>query len=235
MGPFVIARKNVLKLLAEEQDPAPDECVKLTELQEIRTAVCQVEISALQTSLRRFKTVEDSIISEDRYKQEGLVPEEYRYALVKATNEPEHLGIIPMLNILNQHELKWKGRIDELQQMTKVYRECGIFKTRIGPLLIRQAHPKIVKAQNALAIAVGQVKSPAKFSFLVAVDLFTGYMLAIRIPGRVTSLNSIHILILILARYTPSFEVIWCDNASTFLNSEFKQFNLKILHVSRLT
>ena len=237
-GPLVIARKNVLELLAEEQDLAPDECVKLTELKEVRTAVCQVEISAPLTSLRRFETVRDSIVSEDRYKQEGIVPEEYRNALVKATHLLGHLGIIPMLNILNQHELKWKGRIDDLKQMTKVCTECGVFKPRVGPLLIRQANLKVLKAKNALAIDVGQVGSPAKFSFLVAVDLFTGYMLAIRIPGRATSLNIINSLILILARYAPSCEILRCDNASTFLSWEFKQFceklNLKIWHVSRL-
>ena len=237
-GPLIIARKNVLELLSEEQDIAPDDCVKVTDLREVRTAVCQVEISTPLTNLKKFETIKDSIVTEQQYLKDGIVPQEYRNALVKATHLLGHLGVIPMLNILSQHDLNWKGRTNDLKQMTKVCTECGIFKPRVGSLLIRQAHLKILKAKHAIAIDVGQVGSPAKFSFLACVDLYTGYIISSRIPGRATAINIIHSLLLVLARYAPSCEIIRCDNASAFISWEFKQFceslNLKIWYVSRL-
>ena len=237
-GKLVIARKNVLELLSEEQDVAPDECVLVAQLREVRTVVAEVDISTPIVFLRKFQAIADTIRTHPEFILKKVVPQHLRNALVKAVHLMGHLGYIPMLNILTRHNFNWPGRIEDLKQVIHVCTECGVFKPRNGKLYIRSAHLKMLEAKKALAIDIGQVGSPAKFSFLVCIDLFTGYVIARRISGRATSVNIINALLICLARYAPSCEVIRCDNASTFVGWEFKEFcksiDLEIWYVARL-
>ena len=237
-GKLVIARKNVLELLSEEQEVAPDECVLMSQLREVRTVVTDVDVSTPLVFLRKFQSISDTIRAHPEYILKKIVPEHLRNSLVKAVHLMGHLGFIPMLNILTRHHFQWPGRNEDLKQMIHVCTECGVYKPRNGRLYIRSAHVKLLEAKKALAIDLGQVGNPAKFSFLVCIDLFTGYILARRISGRATSVNIINSLLVCLARYAPSCEVIRCDNASTFVSWEFKDFckaiDLEIWYVSRL-
>ena len=200
--------------------------------------MAEVDLSTPIVFLRKFQTLADTIRAHPEFILKKIVPEHLRNSLVKAVHLMGHLGYIPMLSILTKHGFTWPGRLEDLKQVIHVCTECGVFKPRNGRLYIRSAHLKTLEAKKALAIDLGQVGNPAKFSFLVCVDLFTGYVISRRISGRATSVNIINALIMCLARYAPACEVIRCDNASTFVGWEFKEFcksiDLEIWYVARL-
>ena len=237
-GQVVIRARNVRELLEIEPDPDPENCIRLTHTLPVNTAVKGIQVHAPLLALRQFKDLVEKVSESTEYKRNGTVPLKYRRPLLLATHNMGHIGIIPSAGLLTSHDLMWKGRNDDLKLVISSCEECGIFRHRPGPINIRQSEIAITEPKHALCIDVATVGQPAIINFLVSVDLFTDYTIALRIPGQLNSTTIAKTLLCILARYAPSCAIIRMDNASYFTSRDFKQFlkdlNIKQWLVTRL-
>ena len=115
---------------------------------------------------------------------------------------------------------------------------CGIYKSNNKSTGISQTDLSILEPKHTLAIDISQIGVPAECNILVCVDLYTSYITAIRVPGRLTSMSIAKTLLNAIVRYAPNCKVIRMDNAAYFKAAEFGNFltslNIKPWFVTRL-
>ena len=115
---------------------------------------------------------------------------------------------------------------------------CGMFKPNNKSIGISQSDLPILEPKHTLAIDILQIEVPAECNILVCVDLYTSYITAIRVPGRLTSMSIAKTLLNAIVRYAPNCKVIRMDNAAYFKAAEFENFltslNIEPRFVTRL-
>ena len=222
-GRIVVRARNVNELLEVTDEPEPEHCVKIAHLAPVTTVLKGLQIHAPLHSLKVFRDMVDKMTTYMDPKTKEVKPE-FREQLITAAHNLGHLGVIPTTSLLASYGLNWNYRNADVKTRVAQCEACGVFKHKPGPINIRQAEVMIPEPKYSLAIDVAQVGQPAVLNFLVAIDLYTDFGLAIRIHGPVTSTSVTKALLVILARYAPSCHILRMDNASYFTSTEFKDF-----------
>ena len=223
-GKITIPARNLKDLLMIEEDIDPEHCTLLSEIKPTQIKLNNFNILAPLFHLRNFNSVKNELENSHEYRETGKIPDDMKNTILNLTHELGHIGPIRMASILTNNNIHWKNRNKDIEKCVQKCETCGIYKSVPTRLMKQQAELPILEAKHSLAIDVSTIGQPAICNFLVAIDLFTSYVVAMRIPGQLNSMNVAKTLLNILARYAPNCRVIRLDNASYFKSEAFKRF-----------
>ena len=188
-------------------------------------------------SLRKMEAIKTQILDSDAWKTKQEVNRSFQQPLLEALHKTGHLGQVTMAHILSNAGFTWKNRNHMISQIVKSCADCGMYKSNNNAISIRQSTINETRPKTQIASDISTIGSPAEFHFIIIVDIITGYSLAKRIHGGLSSINVARALLELLVRYAPNAETIVIDNASYFRSEVFKTFlnspNLKVSYISR--
>ena len=237
-GTITIPSRNIKELLQIEEELEPEDCTLLTHTQPSLIKLPEFNIMSPLFSLRQFNQLKEQLENNKEFRESRIVPADFKNKLVRAAHEMGHLGPIRMAALFTNAGIFWKNRNNDIKDCVMRCETCGIFKPNPIAIGTRQADITVKEAKHTLAVDISTVGQPAVCNFMVAVDLFTSYITAVRVPGQLSSMNIAKTLLNILARYAPNCRVIRFDNATYFKSEIFKQFleslAIKPWYVTRL-
>ena len=237
-GKITIPSRNLKELLQIEEDIEPEHCTLLSDIKPTEIKLDNFNVMAPLFSLRNFQNIKTELENDISFKNTGEIPKEMRKPILDIVHGLGHIGPIRMASLLSNNNIHWRNRNLEIEKCVQRCEICGIFKNTNVQLSKRQAEVPVLQARHTLAIDVSTIGQPSICNFLIAVDLFTSFITALRVPGQLNSMNVAKTLLNILARYAPNCRVIRLDNASYFKTETFQRFfqtlNIKAWYVSRL-
>ena len=221
--PLKISSQNVQQLLQIDDDPMPEDLVCVADMRPINTELDGLLITAPLFDLKVLKLVKEEIQNNPEYQRDNVVPEHLKDVLLRALHQVGHKGPVRMAAILTSNGIVWKNRNSQIE---KIVRQCTACSTRKPQSRQINEVPNIIdvlEPKNCVAIDVSTVGQPAVFHTLVMIDVFTHYITARRIPGKLTYMNIANTVLTMLAAYAPTCQTIRLDNAS-YYSKDFQNF-----------
>ena len=225
-GGHRIKARNMAEILSTEDDPDPTSLLATHKFNDFKIVKSPelLNIATPLLNLRQFQDIKTEILNSEGFLKHGKLTQEQKDTLLNTLHLTGHLGSVRMATILMQSGISWKNRNRDISDVVRKCSICGVFKPNnnpldVGPMIQNDRRPK-----KTLAIDITTIGQPAILNVLVVVDLITGFLSAVRIPGQMNSKNIIFRLLQILSRYAPQVEYLKMDNATYFRSKDFTCF-----------
>ena len=158
------------------------------------------------------------------------VPTGIRYPLVMLIHNICHFGNTRVISLLVQFKYKWRGMNRDVNNIVRSCKTCQRFKASNKKLQLTTTSNNALLGGEELAVDIKEIKGHHPINILVAIDVVTHYIEAIRIPGRLVSENIAKGLLIILSKIAPTCSRIKLDNDPKLKSRMFQDF-LKTLGI----
>ena len=152
------------------------------------------------------------------------VPENIRHDLVVLIHNISHFGDTRVIAILLHHNYRWKNMNRQVREIVRHCKTCQLYKASNKKLQISTTSNKTLHSGEELAADLKEIKGSSPVNILVAVDIVTGYIEAIRIPGVLNTQSIAKHLVILISRLAPVCKRIKFDNDPKLKSQVFRDF-----------
>ena len=199
-GGHRIKARNMAEILNTEEDPDPKSLMAPHKFDDFKMKKSKefFDIATPLFNLRGFQNLKDSILSSEEYVKYNSISPELRTKLLSTLHQTGHLGAVRMATILSQSGITWKNRNMEISETVQKCDTCNIYKRSNNQLNVRSMVMNDKRPKKSIAIDITSIGQPSILNILVTIDLITGFVAAIRVPGQLNSKNVAFVLVLFL-------------------------------------